>query len=289
MLVALRLIAWFAVLERASALESPSKAALPLRPHQFARFFAEGLVLLPNFFTQEEVQACHRYLDTVLWSEDRARRPRLTIEASAPGTYRPSRRYLLPRAPASMRNGSYKLTLRVQEIGTTNPIHRLILNRRLVASATALMPGRAPIKTLPRQGGLIFERGTQQGLHVDTWYGLAGGRPGGMVAAWIALDTADEDNGALQYVPGSHRWLEANFTASAERWWRMTAESGEQHDEVYRQAALQQPVILARASPGDVILWHERLLHGGARVRDWSRTRLSIATHYADRVHHFFG
>merc|ERR1712173_305328 len=53
--------------------------------------------------------------------------------------------------------------------------------------------------------GLLFERGTQQDLHVDTWYGLAGRKPGSMVGVWYALDDADEDNGPLLYVTGSHR------------------------------------------------------------------------------------
>ncbi|WP_218917317.1 phytanoyl-CoA dioxygenase family protein [Luteipulveratus mongoliensis] len=43
-----------------------------------------------------------------------------------------------------------------------------------------------------------------QALHQDNFYLKA--EPGTCIAAWMALDATDEDNGCLLVVPGSHRW-----------------------------------------------------------------------------------
>src|SRR5439155_26514603 len=56
-----------------------------------------------------------------------------------------------------------------------------------------------------------------QAMHQDNYFLQA--QPGTCIAAWMALDPADEGNGCLQVVPGSHQWpvlcaSQADTTAS---------------------------------------------------------------------------
>src|SRR4030095_3202868 len=56
-----------------------------------------------------------------------------------------------------------------------------------------------------------------QALHQDNFYLRA--PPRTCLAAWMAVDAADEANGCMQVVPGSHRWpvlctTEADTTVS---------------------------------------------------------------------------
>merc|ERR1711924_374131 len=53
--------------------------------------------------------------------------------------------------------------------------------------------------------------------------------------------------------------------------------SDSQRDKAYQEAELRFP----EAEPfyarvGDIGIWHERLLHGGDAIKNWTRTRLSL-------------
>jgi hypothetical protein len=77
-----------------------------------------------------------------------------------------------------------------------------LLDTRLNACLTALL-GREPYAV---QTMLYFKppgaRG--QALHQDQFYLRV--QPGTCMAAWMALDDCDEENGCLQVAPGSHTW-----------------------------------------------------------------------------------
>ena len=62
---------------------------------------------------------------------------------------------------------------------------------------------------------MVFEWGTQQEMHLDTWYTLGARTHGMMVAAWVALDNVTADNGPLLYVPGSHMIMPKSAAAVA--------------------------------------------------------------------------
>ena len=78
-----------------------------------------------------------------------------------------------------------------------------LLEPRLAHSLTSLLDGLEPFAV---QTMLYFKppgaRG--QAVHQDQYYLRV--EPGTCIAAWMALDLCDEENGCLEVVPGSHDW-----------------------------------------------------------------------------------
>ena len=79
---------------------------------------------------------------------------------------------------------------------------RWMIDDRLNACMTGLL-GREPYAV---QTMLYFKppRARGQALHQDQFYLRV--QPGTCMAAWMALDACDEENGCMQVVPGSHTW-----------------------------------------------------------------------------------
>jgi phytanoyl-CoA hydroxylase len=108
-----------------------------------------------------------------------------------------------------------------------------------------------------------------QALHQDNFYLKA--RPGNCIAAWMALDRADEDNGCMMVVPGSHRWPilcteKADTTIS---FTDVTVPVPSAYDVV--------PVVM---EPGDVLFFHGSLVHGSLPNGSADRFRRALIGHY---------
>lgn len=108
-----------------------------------------------------------------------------------------------------------------------------------------------------------------QALHQDNYFLRA--QPGTCVAAWMALDPADEDNGCLQVVPGSQEWpilcaSQADTTAS---FTTVTVP--------LPGSAVIRPVVMR---PGDVLFFNGSLVHGSLPNRAPGRFRRSLIGHY---------
>jgi ectoine hydroxylase-related dioxygenase (phytanoyl-CoA dioxygenase family) len=91
------------------------------------------------------------------------------------------------------------------------------------------------------------------------------------VAAWLALDRADADNGCLVVVPGSHRWP-ILCTRKAD-----TTVSFTDVTVPLPDAVAPQPVAM---DPGDVLFFHSSLVHGSAPNTTADRFRRSLIGHY---------
>jgi ectoine hydroxylase-related dioxygenase (phytanoyl-CoA dioxygenase family) len=136
---------------------------------------------------------------------------------------------------------------------------------------------------------LNFERGSQQPFHFDTWY-MPPPVETRMIAANIALEPVDAENGPFIYYPGSHKIPQWRFSDG-----RLNYKADEAprmfdylEDEIGKRG-LQAETFDGEA--GDVFLWHAHLYHGGAAIKDLTRTRKSLVVHYwragdmtADRV-----
>ena len=142
-----------------------------------------------------------------------------------------------------------------------------LLDTRLNACLTALL-GREPYAV---QTMLYFKppgaRG--QALHQDQFYLRV--QPGTCMAAWMALDDCDEENGCLQVAPGSHTWpvlctVPADTTAS------------------FTDVTVDLPIGL-RPVPvimkaGDVLFFNGQLVHGSFPNTSLDRFRRSLIGHY---------
>ena len=119
-----------------------------------------------------------------------------------------------------------------------------------------------------------------QALHQDNFYLRA--QPGTCMAAWLALDPCDEENGCMRIVPGSHGWpilctTEADTSAS---FTNVTVPLPEGMDAV--------PVIM---DAGDVLFFNGSVVHGSYPNVSADRFRRSLIGHYiesrAERVTEF--
>src|SRR5215831_4643568 len=116
---------------------------------------------------------------------------------------------------------------------------------------------------------LLFERGTQQGVHQDPAYVVVSS-PLELVASWIALEDIQDDAGPLLYYEGSHRLPDFIFGERYKHW--EVQRDGPAIEQEYRhsleESARQRSLPLRRfvGARGDVLLWHANLAHGGATI-----------------------
>jgi len=252
---------------------------------QLAEFRRSGLMKLSGALSPDVVKALRRHLNEVLWAKERKHRPAVQLQITTPGGFALNASMLLPRAPSSLRRKTYRLP-RIHELPGPSPWKRLIYDFRLIRLVTQLTGD------LPRRiYSLVFERGTQQGIHDDTWYELGSERPGGMIGVWFALEDVDDENGALFYVPGSHKRpeviLNPKGTVRRQRLALPVRPDGPPAlqrqaykavvDEVEQQPLEKRPI---HVQTGDVVVWAERLLHGGLPILNKDRTRLSMVVQY---------
>ena len=108
-----------------------------------------------------------------------------------------------------------------------------------------------------------------QALHQDQFYLRV--QPGTCIAAWLALDDCDEENGCLQMVPDSHTWP---LLCSAE------ADTTESFTDVtvdLHEGVNAQPVIMAA---GDVVFFNGQVVHGSFPNTSADRFRRAFIGHY---------
>jgi ectoine hydroxylase-related dioxygenase (phytanoyl-CoA dioxygenase family) len=108
-----------------------------------------------------------------------------------------------------------------------------------------------------------------QALHQDQFYLRV--QPGTCVAAWMAVDPCDEENGCLQVVPGTQA-LPTLCTTDAD-----SAQSFSGDTVVLPEGMAAVPVVMA---PGDVLFFNGQLVHGSAPNSSHDRFRRSLIGHY---------
>lgn len=120
-----------------------------------------------------------------------------------------------------------------------------------------------------------------QALHQDQYYLRV--QPGTCMAAWMALDRCEEENGCMRVVPGSHR-LPLLCTVQAD-----TTESFTDTTVPIPEGMNSVPVIM---EAGDVFFFNGQLIHGSYPNKSEDRFRRSLIGHYvvgeAEKVAEFF-
>jgi len=156
---------------------------------------------------------------------------------------------------------------------------RWLLDARLNACLTTLL-GQEPYAV---QTMLYFKPAGARGqaLHQDQYYLRV--QPGTCIAAWLALDRCDTENGCMQIIPGSHTWpvlcpTAADTTAS---FTDITVPIPPDHSP--------RPLLM---EAGDVLFFNGQLVHGSYPNTSSDRFRRALIGHYimgdADRVGEYY-
>jgi ectoine hydroxylase-related dioxygenase (phytanoyl-CoA dioxygenase family) len=130
---------------------------------------------------------------------------------------------------------------------------------------------------------LNFPVGTQQAAHSDSIH-FSSIPERWMCGVWIALEDVDEDNGPLQYYPGSHKLpvLAMHDFGLSPQDFADLSESYPIYEEIVGEmldASQLKPKRL-HMKKGQALIWEANLFHGGSPINDPDRTRLSQVTHY---------
>ncbi len=133
-----------------------------------------------------------------------------------------------------------------------------------------LLAGREPFAV---QTMLYFKPAGARGqaLHQDNYYLRV--QPGTCLAAWLALDDCDEENGCMQIVPGSHNWpmlcaIKADTTQS--------------FTDVTVPIPEGTPVEPMIMEAGDVLFFNGALVHGSMPNISTDRFRRALIGHYIE-------
>lgn len=128
-----------------------------------------------------------------------------------------------------------------------------------------------------------FIEGSEQRAHSDSIH-MTTHPEGYLIAAWTALEPTSLDNGALFYYPKSHRlpYITCLDYPAGNTRWRLGHNSYKKYedkiDELIDEHRLEPSYFFAQ--PGDVLVWHANLLHGGSPIKVPGSTRRSLVAHY---------
>ncbi len=150
---------------------------------------------------------------------------------------------------------------------------------RLNALLTPLM-GREPYAV---QTMLYFKppgaRG--QALHQDQFYLRV--QPGTCMAAWMALDDCDEENGCITVVPGSHNWPLLCI---------VPADTTKSFTDVTVDLPEGQQAVPVHLKAGDVLFFNGTIVHGSGPNTSSDRFRRALIGHYiageAEQVYRWY-
>jgi ectoine hydroxylase-related dioxygenase (phytanoyl-CoA dioxygenase family) len=124
---------------------------------------------------------------------------------------------------------------------------------------------------------LSFPTGTLQKPHADSVH-FNSCPPTFMTGVWVALEDVDEQNGAIEYYPGSHFLPEYNMSDVP----APPLEERYADYEVFIQKVIKDfDLKPARAcmKKGHALLWSSNLIHAGGERADLYRSRHSLVTH----------
>ncbi len=226
--------------------------ATTLSEEQLAQFHNQGYLIIKGFYSPDEVKLLN---DTFM-------------EIHRNG---PVKGHFEPKTAEEANGDPLQMYPRIMHPHRFNEVaRRYLLDARLEPVLTDLF-GEEPLAT---QTMLYFKPagGRGQALHQDNFY--LNVDPGTCIAAWLALDHVDLENGCLEVVPGTHAMdlfcpEESDATQSFTR------------EYVPPPPGLEKvPVIM---EPGDMLFFNGTLVHGSGPNTSKDRFRRSFICHYIGR------
>ncbi len=226
---------------------------------QYRQFTEEGYLVVSGLFDAQEVARIQDHF----------------MAMNAAGTYPGAENSLDRSSPDPLRHYP-----RIMQPHRWDDLSlRWLIDPRLNGVMTALL-GREPYAV---QTMFYFKppKARGQALHQDQYYLQV--QPGTCMAAWMAIDDCDEENGCLQVVPGSHTWP-LLCTVEAD-----TSQSFTDVTVPIPEGTEVRPVVM---KAGDVLFFNGQLVHGSFPNTSTSRFRRSLIGHYivgeAEKVYRYY-
>jgi hypothetical protein len=242
-------------------------ARQPVVSDEQVSFFSDnGYLVLPKLFTENEVEAVKEAVDRA-WA-DRSIYNNLTISAYT-GTPKYIETYLRNCEPAARQfqhklNHLYLYDARVLDLLMSDKLQNALAQ---LLDATPLL-----------FNGLNMEHGTEQRMHIDTFY-MPPRTFGKMAATWLALEDIHPDSGPLSYYSKSNQIAPYKFSHGGI--WAIPEEMpafDAYYDRELAQRGLKQEGFCPKM--GDVFIWHAQLYHGGGKIHNRALSRRSMVNHF---------
>ena len=229
------------------------------------RFWDEnGYIVLRGFFDAAAVEAVNREVSDLLARRDR--HPDVTVYISSGQAA--GRHMRIADAPDDAFGGPIK----INDLFMVSPAVRArILDDRLVRVLDGFLDGE-PIAF----NSLNFLYGSTQAAHYDSWF-MPPRVKDKMLAVSVCLDPHAATNGPVFVYPGSHRIPPYVFPHGGIALLDAELEPALAY---MRETTRDIEPVEIHGEPGDVLVWHGQLLHGGRPIADPSRTRRSLVVHY---------
>lgn len=220
---------------------------MSLTPQQKQQFDEQGYLIYRGLFTREEAEQYNQHYLELRKISSLNEHDKITDDAD------PLKQY--PRMLMMHRSDE--------------PSLRFLIDRRIREVLTALL-SREPFAV---QTMMYFKppQARGQALHQDQYFLRV--QPGTCVAAWLALDEIDEENGCLQVVPGSQNWPLLCLTK---------ADTTQSFTDITVPLPDGAPVVSMVMAPGDVLFFNGQLVHGSGPNRSTNRFRRSLIAHYIE-------
>lgn len=153
--------------------------------------------------------------------------------------------------------------------------HDLLWNPAFLVPASQILGG--PVRFWHDQ---LFSKPAKHGgvvaWHQDYSYWTRT-QPIAHLTCWLALDDSTEENGCLQYVPGSHRWPLLPITGLAGDMDEIRTVLSDEQKEAFRPVAIP-------LKKGECALHHSLLVHGSYENRSDRPRRAAVINVFRDGV-----
>lgn len=131
---------------------------------------------------------------------------------------------------------------------------------------------------------LFYFFGSQQSAHQDTIH-LTSFPAGYMCGVWVALEDVTEDSGELFVYKGSHKLPRIYSSQLGLPKVRTDYSHYKKFDDEISRMITENSFekVVYRPKKGQILVWHENLLHGGSPRGSSNKTRVSVVSHYFSR------
>jgi ectoine hydroxylase-related dioxygenase (phytanoyl-CoA dioxygenase family) len=220
-----------------------------LSPEQVQFYQEQGYLIVPQLFSQPEVDFFKQHYEAMRLRET----PTQNKSANDTAYQEADPLLTYPRLMQPHRRDEASL--------------QWLIDARLNQCMTALL-GEEPFAV---QTMFYFKPAGARGqaLHQDQYYLRV--QPGTCMAAWMAVDDCDEENGCLRVVPGSHTWP---LLCTVE------ADTNQSFTDVTVPLPDGMDAVPAIMTAGDVLFFNGQIVHGSLPNISQNRFRRALIGHY---------